>query len=58
MKELEGHHVNFLYLVKKLAHDSGYPWDEAEDFTRHLSHSPDGDKLQDRGDASLACEDM
>ena len=33
MKELESHHVNFLYLVKKLAHESGYPWDEAEDFT-------------------------
>ena len=33
LKELESHHANFLYLVKKLAQENGYPWDEKEDFS-------------------------
>jgi hypothetical protein len=33
LKELESHHVNFLNLVKNLAHENGYPWDETQDFT-------------------------
>jgi hypothetical protein len=33
LKELESHHTNFLYLVKKLAQENGYPWDEKEDFS-------------------------
>ena len=33
LKELESHHANFLYLVKKPAQENGYPWDEKEDFS-------------------------
>ena len=33
LKELEEHHEIFINLVKKLARDNGYPWDEREDFS-------------------------
>jgi hypothetical protein len=31
LKELNGHHNHFIYLVKKLAADCNLPWDEVED---------------------------
>ena len=32
LKQLEEHHITFLNLVKKLAKDNGYPWDEKENY--------------------------
>ena len=32
LKKLKEHHDHFIYLVKKLAKDNNYPWDETEDY--------------------------